>query len=486
MPNNIGAFGENFPYTNYHDMNTDWLVKTMKDNVGEIERLDKRIDDIVIVANEYILPSTNDDTDRSADITKYLMDYGYCFLGAGKFVIYNTINMPEGTSLMGMGSGTILQLADDSPADIAVNVGTLCTVSNMQIVGNSTDLPYESYTQGSRKGVALLGDYTTFGQGTYSHNFAKLSNLTIRNFNHSGIWAYRNDGAASFLATNIDILRCHTGINIELFSEFHSFANIRCRWCNIACVMQGGNNLFSNCHFDVNLMGIKIDNTNSNLVNADHSSFTNCSICHSDNNAGFALWANRSLVGLCFSNCQIWYGKIHMDTCSSIKFSNNIFAGTEIYVNHSNKITFTDNLIRDTNPTITFTECINCIWENNQNEQSNLIIIEADRGALRNLNANIVRVSDIENIQFEAFGVCTATNTWSVVIPLPGVFSMDSFHFDINRIVLLGKGQVSDSDLANVGVTVNQTFVRVDAIHYTGTTGETCLIDVRGHLYQIS
>lgn len=28
---NIGAFGENFPYTNFHDLNLDWIIKTMKE-----------------------------------------------------------------------------------------------------------------------------------------------------------------------------------------------------------------------------------------------------------------------------------------------------------------------------------------------------------------------------------------------------------------------------------------------------------------------
>jgi len=31
MPNNIGAFGENFPYTNTHDLNLDWIIKNVKD-----------------------------------------------------------------------------------------------------------------------------------------------------------------------------------------------------------------------------------------------------------------------------------------------------------------------------------------------------------------------------------------------------------------------------------------------------------------------
>ena len=27
---NNGAFGENFPYTNFHDLNLDWIIKTVK------------------------------------------------------------------------------------------------------------------------------------------------------------------------------------------------------------------------------------------------------------------------------------------------------------------------------------------------------------------------------------------------------------------------------------------------------------------------
>lgn len=30
MPN-IGAFGENFPYTNFHDINLDWIINNVKE-----------------------------------------------------------------------------------------------------------------------------------------------------------------------------------------------------------------------------------------------------------------------------------------------------------------------------------------------------------------------------------------------------------------------------------------------------------------------
>ena len=28
---NIGAFGENFPYTNFHDLNLDWIIQWIKE-----------------------------------------------------------------------------------------------------------------------------------------------------------------------------------------------------------------------------------------------------------------------------------------------------------------------------------------------------------------------------------------------------------------------------------------------------------------------
>ena len=101
---------EFWPYTNFHQLNLDWIIQKMQETQQQVQALNERIDDIIVVNNDYILPSTNDDTDRSADIMRYLRDYGYCFLGPGKFVIYNTINMPDNTSIKGMGSGTVLQL----------------------------------------------------------------------------------------------------------------------------------------------------------------------------------------------------------------------------------------------------------------------------------------------------------------------------------------------------------------------------------------
>ena len=43
MPNNIGAFGENFPYSNQHDMNMDWIIKIAKDFLDQYSTLQQTI-----------------------------------------------------------------------------------------------------------------------------------------------------------------------------------------------------------------------------------------------------------------------------------------------------------------------------------------------------------------------------------------------------------------------------------------------------------
>lgn len=40
---NNGAFGENFPYSNFHDLNLDWVIKTVKENLEKEDTRDEQI-----------------------------------------------------------------------------------------------------------------------------------------------------------------------------------------------------------------------------------------------------------------------------------------------------------------------------------------------------------------------------------------------------------------------------------------------------------
>lgn len=46
MPNNIGAFGENFPYTNFHDLNLDYIVKKTNECVERVGEYTTKVDNL--------------------------------------------------------------------------------------------------------------------------------------------------------------------------------------------------------------------------------------------------------------------------------------------------------------------------------------------------------------------------------------------------------------------------------------------------------
>ena len=50
----IGFFGEHFPYTNFHDLNLDWIVRTMKAFGDELSRLADALADIDVMTPEEI------------------------------------------------------------------------------------------------------------------------------------------------------------------------------------------------------------------------------------------------------------------------------------------------------------------------------------------------------------------------------------------------------------------------------------------------
>lgn len=73
---NNGAFGENFPYTNFHDLNLDWIIKTIKQYVDDIAKNTQSIEEL----NEQVqelkdwVDNFDDSTVREL-VMKYLENY---------------------------------------------------------------------------------------------------------------------------------------------------------------------------------------------------------------------------------------------------------------------------------------------------------------------------------------------------------------------------------------------------------------------------
>lgn len=50
---NAGAFGENFPYTNFHDLNLDWIIKEIKENRATIEDFRETLNQLSVDVEEF-------------------------------------------------------------------------------------------------------------------------------------------------------------------------------------------------------------------------------------------------------------------------------------------------------------------------------------------------------------------------------------------------------------------------------------------------
>lgn len=303
----------------------------------------------------YVLQSTGDTTDRTADIATVLTQYGSCYLGAGTFYV-KKLTMPDDTSIIGSGTGrTILRLIDDSVNECyAVGVRTRCSISNLLIDGGLNTRPNEV---GLRHGLSYQGTYIdSANPGTYPTR-GQIDNINIKGFSGSGIICSNTSGSTSsgMNVVNVNIYACYKGIEIKNISEYHKFTNVSITSCTYGVINNAGNNLFVNCGINSNITGFVIDNGDSLIYNDSHGSVVGCTFNHSGSNSGIAIKLVGVTNGYVFDGCQVFYGKIDMKNSVGVQFSNcNIGRQVPIDVDGGGVILFNGNIFVST-PTVTKT-----------------------------------------------------------------------------------------------------------------------------------
>lgn len=313
----------------------------------------------------YVLQSTGDTADRTADIAAVLSQYGSCYLGTGVFYVKN-LTMPDNTSIIGSGiglktvgsnvaGGTTLRLIDDDVNECyAVGVRTRCSISNLVINGGLSTKPE---TEGLRHGLSYQGTYiSSENPGTYPMR-GQISNLDVKGFSGSGIICSNTSGrsASGMNAVNINIYDCYNGIEIKNYSEYHKFTNCSIVGCVYGCINNGGNNMFVNCGFNSNTTGFVIDVSGNEAPNDAHGSAVGCTFNHSGNNSGTAIKLVGVTNGYIFDGCQIFFGKIDMKNSVGVQFSNcNIGRQVAIDIDGGGVILFNGNIFVSA-PTVTKT-----------------------------------------------------------------------------------------------------------------------------------
>jgi len=327
--------------------------------------------DLLLYATEYQLLSTGDRTDRTNAIEQMLTARGVCRLSPGVFWV-NGVNMPDDSAIIGSGPNTkIYLLGDDNTSGYAIKMGSRCTVRDVTILGNTTDYTTQSNAYPSsmqkveRHGILWEGNYSTTSMHTSRRGL--ISGCNIANFTGGAI-TLRDTGPNVISGISISdciIWHCYTGVNIEFYSEYNRISNVAASNCHYGCIDNGGNNIFSNCVFSLNIVGFMIDNSDGTMTNNSHGSVSNCIINHSDNNTGNAIILRGVSFGEIFTGCQIFFGKIIIDNSKGVNFVGlNAGSGETIEISGGEKILFANCIFRTTptvnisnNSLVTFSNC---------------------------------------------------------------------------------------------------------------------------------
>ena len=291
---------------------------------------------------EYYLKSTNDTTDRTAEIEALLQEYGTCVLGPGTFVVKN-VRMPDNTMLRGEGPASKLLLSEDGT--FTVRLGSYCTVKDITVMGSQEEIELPEAV-GDRHGLLFLSDADPKVKKIHPRH-STVSGVYAHGFTGGGITCH-DTGYSVRSALNVSdchLYNCGAGVNISHFSEYHRFTNIHCSANLYGCINNGGNNMFLNCGFSGNVTGFLIDNSRGQSNNNSHGSVIGCTFNHTNHNEGIGIHLLGAGHGHVFSGCQVFFSQTVLENCSGIIFdSMNYGSKVPFHIKGGSGIVFSNSM----------------------------------------------------------------------------------------------------------------------------------------------
>ena len=301
-----------------------------------------------------MIRTTNDATDRTKEIEQMLAETGVCRLDSGDFYVKN-IMMPENSMIVGNGAATRLILAEDDGEAYVVNLKTRCTVKDVYLLGSLSEIEL-SEEPGVRHGIVF--EDVSGEPGSDAPSYGTVLNCHFRGFSGGAITC-RSTGYDYNDSMNVSdcwMTNCGVGINIPFWSEFHRFTNVSVMGCWYGCINNGGNNMFSNCNFSGNEMGMLMDNSHGKSKNNTHGSAMGCVFNHSGHNQGTGIKILGTKNGFIFSGCQVFYSKIELDNVEGTVFDSFNFGRNEVININGGGTTLFTNCVFGKPPVVTITD----------------------------------------------------------------------------------------------------------------------------------
>lgn len=278
-------------------------------------------------------------------IERALATYGCVTLGKGEFMVTG-INMPDNTVIRGCGNATVIKAASGCDGII---VGANCTIENVSIEGADG----HTYSRGTTAGIRVVGNYD---ESPVKFN-TKINHVNIKGFSLAGIYG-KSTGywvANSISATNCKIHNCYAGILLEDYCEFGRFTNMLCYDNYAGLYNMSGNNVFMNCSFSNNTVGVYLEGGEEDGVlggNNGHGVLIGCTINHSNNNEGYGIICRGITNGFIFDSCHVWYSKVLVEQSGGIVIQGCTFGGgSTAFTAWTNNAFFLKNCLFKEQPT---------------------------------------------------------------------------------------------------------------------------------------
>ena len=196
-----------------------------------------------------------------------------------------------------------------------------------------------------------------------------LDNLTMQGWNKAAVYITMTNGQT--FTKNIKISNCNFdyngyGLMLDKRAEYVQILNSSFGYSYTGVFNGGGNNMFSNCQFNSNFVGLELKGGDE-YPNNSHASATGCQFNHNTNTAIYA----RADIGFMFSGCQIFYGYVNITDSVGTCFIGCEFGEVTIVDSGTTFNMFSNNLFQN-NVTKQVTN-EKCIFENNRDINGNLV-----------------------------------------------------------------------------------------------------------------
>ena len=304
----MGLF-EQFPFTNFHEMNLDWIIN----KIGDIE---KNIDSINFESNLFSTPAdfnaANDGINDDTSAIQQCVDSGKIVILSGKYAISAPINLKNDSVIIGNNCTIVPYTLNQFNFFHVINV-TNAYISNINLDGKWQNIP----------NIDINGDHS--GIAIYDSTNVTITKCNISNFVNNGIYSNK--------AKNTYIENC-----VVFNTNFGS---------GITCA-NGSYTKINSCESH--------DNNKDGITMADNNSIVNSCLLYS--NGKMRYDPNEPSCGI-----------YTQGTCYNTILTNNIiynnsFSGIES--NTSYKVTITENIIYNNNEYgIAIISAKNCHVSNN-------------------------------------------------------------------------------------------------------------------------